>query len=80
VSDGYPTLTVTNSGAVIPSQETERLLEPFRRLNGDRTRHGDGVGLGLSIVGAISTAHAAELEIAAPPGGGLAVTVAFPAP
>jgi signal transduction histidine kinase len=80
VSAGRPTLTVTNSGTVIPSHETERLLEPFRRLNGDRTRHGDGVGLGLSIVGAISTAHGAELEVAAPPGGGLAVTVVFPAP
>jgi signal transduction histidine kinase len=77
--DGRPALAVANSGPVVPVNETARLLEPFRRLNGDRTGHGGGVGLGLSIVDAIVTAHGAELRLAPRPEGGLDVSVAFPA-
>ncbi|MEN3358456.1 MAG: hypothetical protein V7637_2438, partial [Mycobacteriales bacterium] len=38
----------------------------------------DGHGLGLSIVAAIATAHAAELRVHARPTGGLAVEIHFP--
>ncbi len=78
-ADGRPTLEVANSGPSVPAENTAQLLEPFRRLNGDRTSHAGGVGLGLSIVEAIATAHGADLELAARPEGGLDVLVAFPA-
>jgi signal transduction histidine kinase len=78
--DGRGVLSVANSGPIVPPGETERLLEPFRRLNGDRTGHGRGVGLGLSIVDAIATAHRAEVRVAARPEGGLDVSVTFPRP
>jgi signal transduction histidine kinase len=78
-ADGRATLEVANSGPVVPAENTRQLLEPFRRLNGDRTSHAGGVGLGLSIVEAIATAHGADLELAARPDGGLDVSVAFPA-
>jgi signal transduction histidine kinase len=78
--DGRPELSVANSGPIVPPDDTARLLEPFRRLNGDRTGHGGGVGLGLSIVDAIATAHRAELRVATRPEGGLEVSVAFPVP
>ncbi|MHA6758230.1 response regulator transcription factor [Streptacidiphilus sp. PAMC 29251] len=39
-----------------------------------------GLGLGLSIVQAIATAHDADLTATAEPGGGLTVTVGFPPP
>jgi signal transduction histidine kinase len=75
--DGLSRLSVSNSGPVIPPGEVSRLLEPFRQLGGDRTRHGGGHGLGLAIVAAVARAHDARLTIAARPGGGLEVTVAF---
>lgn len=46
---GEPILTVANTGPVVPQDEVERLLEPFQRINGDRSTHPHGHGLGLSI-------------------------------
>lgn len=68
-------LTVTNTGPVVPTTEVARLFEPFQRL---AVRTGDGLGLGLSIVRAIATAHDATVTAASRPEGGLVVTVAFP--
>ena len=56
----------------------QRLFQPFQRLNGARTQHAGGYGLGLSIVQAIATAHRAELITRARPEGGLAIEVSFP--
>jgi signal transduction histidine kinase len=72
-------LSVSNSGKPIGLGEADRLFEPFRRLNGDRTSSGDGYGLGLSIVRAIATAHGAAVTALPRDGGGLVVTVSFPA-
>jgi signal transduction histidine kinase len=73
------TLTVTNTGAVVPPAQASRLLEPFQRAAPDRTASPDGLGLGLSIVADIAKAHGASLEARPQPEGGLAVTVNFPA-
>jgi signal transduction histidine kinase len=75
---GTATLTVSNTGPVVPAGEIERLLQPFQRLATDRLSHRDGFGLGLSIVAAIAAAHDARLGIAPGEGGGLNVEVAFP--
>jgi len=74
---GAGRLSVSNSGPVIPPGEVGRLLEPFRQLHGERTRHGGGYGLGLAIVSAVATAHEAILDVQARPEGGLDVTVTF---
>jgi signal transduction histidine kinase len=79
VRDGRATLTVTNSGPVIPPDRAAALIEPFRRLDGDRNGHSRGVGLGLSIVDAIATAHGAELRATPRDAGGLDVEIRFPA-
>jgi signal transduction histidine kinase len=50
------TLTIANTGPSVPPDEVARLPEPFQRLSPDRIGHGDGLGLGLSIVAAISGA------------------------
>jgi signal transduction histidine kinase len=78
-SDGQPTLAVTNTGNLVPADQVDRLLQPFQRLDGDRagTTH-DGLGLGLSIVEAIVTAHDATVSVSARPGGGLTIRVSFP--
>jgi signal transduction histidine kinase len=74
--DGRAVLTIANSGPVVPSAELDRLFQPFQRLAADG--QDDGLGLGLSIVHAIATAHGATLTTRARPDGGLAVEVSFP--
>jgi signal transduction histidine kinase len=74
---GQAVLTVANSGPVIAAEEVERLLRPFHRLGADRVGHGDGLGLGLSIVAAIATAHGATLSVRPQAEGGLRAEVRF---
>ena len=78
-SEGQAILSVANDGPVIAAEELDRLQQPFQRLGAERTSHGDGHGLGLSIVYAIATAHGATVTTRAQPKGGLAVEVRFPA-
>jgi signal transduction histidine kinase len=79
-ADGQAALSVANDGSVIPTEELDRLQQPFQRLQAERTSHGDGHGLGLSIVHAITTAHGATLTVHPRPAGGLDVTISFPNP
>ncbi len=78
IHDRQANLTIANTGTTIAPAEIDRLVEPFQRLGPDRTDHEDGLGLGLSIVRAITTAHNADIEICARPQGGLDVKVRFP--
>jgi signal transduction histidine kinase len=71
-------LVVSNTGALIPLTELDRLFQPFQRLDPRRAHHGEGHGLGLSIVKAIGAAHGATVTAEPPPDGGLCVTVSFP--
>ena len=70
-------LSVANTGQVIPAAEVDRLFQPFQRL-GQRPARRDSHGLGLSIVRAIATAHAATISAQPRPGGGLVIDVTFP--
>ena len=74
---GQAVLSVANDGPVIGPEELDRLQQPFQRLGAARTNHGDGHGLGLSIVHAIATAHGATLAVRSQAAGGLHVTVRF---
>lgn len=74
------TLTVTNSGPVIPDNQIQRLFQPFQKLAPDRHSRRDGYGLGLAIVNAVAQAHHATLTTSARPEGGLAITVRFAHP
>jgi signal transduction histidine kinase len=73
-------LTVRNTGPEVPEERVGELFEPFRRLRTTRTRSVDGAGLGLSIVASIARAHDATVAARPNPGGGLELTVGFPAP
>jgi signal transduction histidine kinase len=74
-------LIVENTGQLIAPEEIETMFEPFRRLGPARTGSDQGQhGLGLSIVRAIADAHGAQIDAHPRPGGGLSMTVAFPAP
>jgi signal transduction histidine kinase len=76
---GRPAISVRNTGPVIPPGEVGRLFQPFQRLGSDRTSRASGHGLGLAIVQAIARAHQATVTAQSRPGGGLDVTVRFPA-
>ena len=81
---GTVLLSVTSSGRVRLSRDAvARLTEPFHR--GERSRlHNDdgsraGVGLGLSLVDTVVSAHGGSLELAPREPDGLAVHVTLPA-
>jgi DNA-binding response OmpR family regulator/signal transduction histidine kinase len=69
-------LVVANSGSVVPPDEVGHLTEAFRR--GGRARIGDGHGLGLAIVAAVTHAHRGELTIEPVREGGLRVETSLP--
>ncbi len=75
---GQASITVKNTGTVVPPGEVERLFQPFQQLGSQRIRHTDGHGLGLAIVRAIASAHGATLIPRARPEGGLDIEVSFP--
>jgi signal transduction histidine kinase len=77
-SAGQATLRVTNTGPPVPADQIERLLKPFQRHATERAGEPDGLGLGLSIVNAIATAHGATLIVDPQPAGGLRAEVRFP--
>ena len=72
-SGAETTLTVVNSGPVIPDDQVQRLFQPFQKLGPVR----DGYGLGLAIVQAVAVAHHATVDAVARPEGGLSITVRF---
>jgi signal transduction histidine kinase len=76
---GAAVLTVSNTGPVVPASAVDQLLQPFQRIGRERTGHGKGLGLGLSIVEAIATSHGGTLTLHPAPDGGLEVTVTFSA-
>lgn len=71
------TLEVTDSGPGIPEADRARAFDRFYRR---AAAPEGGSGLGLAIVKAIAERHAATVTLAEAPGGGLRVSVAFPAP
>jgi signal transduction histidine kinase len=77
-SDGVALLCIANSGPIVASSELDRLLQPFQRLDPQRSTAADGLGLGLSIAKAVADTHGATLTITAREQGGLSVEVRFP--
>jgi hypothetical protein len=71
-------LIVENSGPILDPAEVGQLGRPFQRGGAERTSPDGGVGLGLSIVGAIAAAHYGTVELEARPQGGLRVAVKLP--
>lgn len=85
--DDRASLTIANTGPEIPPAAVGRLLQPFQRgtETGDayrarpRAARDEGIGLGLSIVAAIATAHDADLTVTPRlTGGGLSIRLTFP--
>ncbi len=76
--DGAPGLRIANGGELVATDQVESLFEPFRRGAGDRVGTGEGgLGLGLSIVRAVTLAHGAQVQGRAVPDGGLEFELRF---
>jgi signal transduction histidine kinase len=76
--NGHAVLRIGNNGTAVTPDQADRLLEPFVRGHGARLHTNAGVGLGLSIVHAITIAHGGDISTTARPAGGLDVTIRFP--
>jgi two-component system sensor histidine kinase HydH len=62
-------ITISDDGPGIPTQDRERIFDPYF------TTKADGTGLGLAIVHKIVEAHGGEINIESEPGRGTKVTV-----
>ncbi|MEO6172200.1 MAG: HAMP domain-containing sensor histidine kinase [Arenimonas sp.] len=70
-------LDVIDSGAGIPIDKRENIFEPFYRLPGASEQDG-GVGLGLSLVRQIASAHGGNVQYVSPESGGSCFRVVLP--
>jgi signal transduction histidine kinase len=68
--NGGARLRVLDRGPGVPSEERERIFEPFYRPPGMRESSEGGVGLGLALVRRISRHHGGDARCLARDGGG----------
>jgi two-component system osmolarity sensor histidine kinase EnvZ len=73
---GRAVIEVLDRGPGIPPEESERMLQPFTRL--DNARSGAGTGLGLAIVDRIARLHGGSVQLLAREGGGTRARVELP--
>ena len=75
---GEVLIHVLDRGPGIPLEELEKVLYPFYRVEGSRSRETGGAGLGLAIAKDIVEGHGGALEVANRPDGGLRISFSIP--
>jgi signal transduction histidine kinase len=78
-NDAEVVLIVDDDGPGIPVDERERVFDRFTRLDDGRARDAGGLGLGLSMVKAITEQHGGTVTIEDAPLGGARLRVRLPA-
>lgn len=73
-------ILVEDRGPGIPPEELVKVVDPYYRVEGSRSRDTGGMGLGLAIAKDIVESHGGELVLANREGGGLSATVILPRP
>jgi signal transduction histidine kinase len=71
-------IEVSDTGPGIPPADLPRIWD--RLYRGDQSRAERGLGLGLSLVRAIVTAHGGTVEVRSTPGQGSTFIIMLPAP
>ena len=74
LSNGHPTLVISDNGAGIPNEYKDFVLQRYTRLDSSRTSEGNG--LGLSLVKAVIDLHGARLQLT-DNNPGLSITISF---
>lgn len=72
-------LQVDDEGPGIPPAQSERLQEPFQRLETSRSRDTGGLGLGLAMARAAALRHGGSLSLRNRETGGLSARLQWPA-
>jgi len=75
---GAVRLVVADHGPGIPAEEQERIFEPFYRRGSELRRETTGVGIGLTIVRHIVTAHHGRVWVESTPGEGSRFLIEVP--
>lgn len=78
LGDGYVQVDIEDSGPGIPTEDLERVFDPFVRLDGSRSLDTGGTGLGLPIARAILRAHGGDVVLINRAAGGLTARVTLP--
>ncbi|GAA4134749.1 hypothetical protein GCM10023067_60130 [Aminobacter aganoensis] len=63
VKDGMIDISITDQGPGIPSEELERIFQPFYRLENSRNRNTGGMGLGLAIAQMAVDMHGGSIQL-----------------
>ncbi len=74
----YVTLSISDTGIGIPTEEQGRVFERFYRVEKSRCRSGGGTGLGLSIVKHAIMVHGGDVELSSREDEGTTVTIRLP--
>ncbi len=72
-------VSVSNASKDIPTRERSHIFDRFHRGDPARTRHVEGLGLGLSLSREIALAHGGNLTLDASPVGQTTFTLTLPA-
>lgn len=75
---GAAVLAVEDDGPGVAEKDIARLVEPFQRAEGSRSRETGGVGLGLAIADDFARRHGGSLRLANRTGGGLRAEIRLP--
>ena len=76
--DGMAVVTVSDTGIGLDPADTDRIFEPFVRLDAARARGTGGAGLGLAIARSIAVAHGGMLAAESRPGAGSRFVLRLP--
>ena len=69
---------VDDDGPGIPTNEYEKVIKPFYRIDKSRGQNKSGVGLGLSIANDIIRSHGGNISLEKSPLNGLRVKISLP--
>jgi signal transduction histidine kinase len=71
-------IVVEDHGPGIPEGELAKVVQPFYRVEGSRSRETGGIGLGLAITLSVVEAHGGTLTLVNRPEGGLQACITLP--
>ena len=78
LADDHAVVCVVDDGVGVQSDDTDRLFEPFLRVDPSRSRKTGGFGLGLSICKRIIDAHDGKIAMERNEGRGVTLRLTWP--